>query len=65
MSNQAPKMPPHSIEDEQSVLGALLRDNDAVDRLGDLRESKAMLDRASPRLEQLAEARMRAERNQA
>lgn len=36
MSNEI-KMPPHSIEAEQSVLGALLRDNDAVDRLGDLR----------------------------
>jgi len=36
MSNDI-KMPPHSIEAEQSVLGALLRDNDAVDRLGDLR----------------------------
>lgn len=31
------KAPPHSIEAEQSVIGALLRDNDAVDRLGDLR----------------------------
>jgi replicative DNA helicase len=36
MSNDI-KHPPHSIEAEQSVLGALLRDNDAVDRLGDLR----------------------------
>jgi replicative DNA helicase len=35
--NNATKMPPHSLEAEQSVLGALLRDNDAVDRLGDLR----------------------------
>jgi replicative DNA helicase len=31
------KAPPHSIEAEQSVIGAILRDNDAVDRLGDLR----------------------------
>ncbi|WP_082493655.1 replicative DNA helicase [Massilia sp. Leaf139] len=31
------KPPPHSIEAEQSVIGALLRDNDAVDRMGDLR----------------------------
>lgn len=31
------KMPPHSIPAEQSVIGALLRDNDAVDRIGDLR----------------------------
>lgn len=31
------KPPPHSIEAEQSVIGALLRDNDAVDRIGDLR----------------------------
>jgi len=37
MSNNAIKMPPHSIEAEHAVLGALLRDNDAVDRLGDLR----------------------------
>lgn len=29
--------PPHSIEAEQSVIGALLMDNDAVDRVGDLR----------------------------
>ena len=36
MNNEV-KPPPHSIEAEQSVLGALLRDNDAVDRLGDLR----------------------------
>jgi replicative DNA helicase len=36
MSNEI-KPPPHSVEAEQSVLGALLRDNDAVDRLGDLR----------------------------
>jgi replicative DNA helicase len=31
------KPPPHSIEAEQGVLGALLRDNDAIDRIGDLR----------------------------
>lgn len=36
MSNEI-KAPPHSVEAEQSVIGALLRDNDAVDRLGDLR----------------------------
>jgi len=36
MNNEI-KMPPHSIEAEQSVIGALLRDNDAVDRMGDLR----------------------------
>jgi replicative DNA helicase len=36
MSNDI-KPPPHSVESEQSVIGALLRDNDAVDRLGDLR----------------------------
>jgi replicative DNA helicase len=35
--NKAIKSPPYSMEAEQSVLGALLRDNDAVDRLGDLR----------------------------
>lgn len=28
---------PHSVEAEQSVLGALLMDNDSVDRMGDLR----------------------------
>jgi replicative DNA helicase len=36
MSNDI-KPPPHSIEAEQSVIGALLRDNDAIDRIGDLR----------------------------
>lgn len=36
MSNDI-KPPPHSIEAEHSVIGALLRDNDAFDRLGDLR----------------------------
>ncbi|MCA1857434.1 replicative DNA helicase [Massilia oculi] len=36
MSNGV-KAPPHSIEAEQAVIGALLRDNDAVDRIGDLR----------------------------
>lgn len=36
MSN-AINMPPHSLEAEQSVIGALLRDNDAFDRIGDLR----------------------------
>jgi replicative DNA helicase len=36
MNNEI-KMPPHSIEAEQSVIGAILRDNDAFDRLGDLR----------------------------
>jgi replicative DNA helicase len=36
MNNEV-KPPPHSIEAEQSVIGAILRDNDAFDRLGDLR----------------------------
>lgn len=36
MSNEI-KAPPHSLEAEQSVIGALLRDNDAIDRIGDLR----------------------------
>lgn len=36
MSNDI-KMPPHSIPAEQSVIGAILRDNDAFDRIGDLR----------------------------
>lgn len=35
--NNETKPPPHSIEAEQSVIGAILRDNDAFDRLGDLR----------------------------
>ncbi len=36
MNNEI-KTPPHSIEAEQHVIGALLRDNDAIDRVGDLR----------------------------
>lgn len=36
MSNDI-KPPPHSSAAEQGVIGALLRDNDAVDRIGDLR----------------------------
>jgi replicative DNA helicase len=36
MSNDI-KPPPHSVEAEQGVIGALLRDNDAVDRIADLR----------------------------
>lgn len=36
MSNEF-KAPPHSMEAEQSVIGGLLRDNDALDRIGDLR----------------------------
>jgi len=36
MSNDI-KPPPHNLEAEQSVIGGLLRDNDAVDRIGDLR----------------------------
>ena len=30
------KLPPHSLEAEQSILGGLLLDNDAADRIGDL-----------------------------
>ncbi|MBP1621062.1 MAG: helicase [Acidobacteria bacterium] len=30
------KLPPHSLEAEQSVLGGLLLDNDAADRVGDI-----------------------------
>ena len=30
------KLPPHSIEAEQSVLGGLLLNNDAWDRIGDI-----------------------------
>jgi replicative DNA helicase len=36
MSNEIKPLP-HNLDAEQSVIGALLRDNDAVDRLGDLR----------------------------
>jgi replicative DNA helicase len=36
MSN-AINIPPHSIEAEQGIIGGLLRDNDAFDRIGDLR----------------------------
>lgn len=32
------RVPPHSIEAEQSVLGGLLRNCNAIDRIGDLRE---------------------------
>jgi replicative DNA helicase len=35
--NQNEVQTPHSIEAEQSLLGALLLDNDAVDRMGDVR----------------------------
>ena len=35
--SQEIKPPPHSLEAEQAVIGAVLRDNDAFDRLGDLR----------------------------
>lgn len=35
--SQEIKPPPHSIEAEQAVIGAVLRDNDAFDRLGDIR----------------------------
>lgn len=34
------KIPPHSIEAEQSVLGGLLIDNNAIDRLGELGEKE-------------------------
>ena len=40
------KLPPHSLEAEQSVLGGLLLDNDAVDRVGDV-IADADLDRKS------------------
>jgi replicative DNA helicase len=33
---QALKVPPHSVEAEQSVLGGLLLDNSAWDRVGDI-----------------------------
>ncbi|SAL25993.1 DnaB domain-containing protein [Caballeronia telluris] len=36
-ANDIQRATPHSIEHEQSVIGALLIDNDAIDRIGDLR----------------------------
>ncbi|MDR5736155.1 replicative DNA helicase [Caballeronia sp. LZ025] len=36
-ANDIQRAIPHSIEHEQSVIGALLIDNDAIDRMGDLR----------------------------
>ncbi|WP_249177842.1 DnaB-like helicase N-terminal domain-containing protein [Burkholderia multivorans] len=36
-ANDLAKAVPHSIEAEQAVIGILLNDNDAVDRIGDLR----------------------------
>ena len=33
---EALKLPPHSLEAEQSVLGGLLLDNEAADRIGDV-----------------------------
>jgi replicative DNA helicase len=33
-----PAVPPQSIESEQSVLGALMRNNDVIDRIGDLQD---------------------------
>src|SRR3569832_1483655 len=33
------KLPPHSVEAEQSVLGGLLLDNEAADRVGDVLSS--------------------------
>ena len=35
-SLEALKLPPHSVEAEQSVLGGLLLENDALDRIGDI-----------------------------
>lgn len=35
--NDIARAVPHSLEAEQSVIGALLRDNDAIDRIADLR----------------------------
>ena len=37
MSHEALRVPPHSIEAEQSVIGALLLDNTAFDKIGELR----------------------------
>jgi replicative DNA helicase len=36
-ANDIERAVPHSVEHEQSVLGALLIDNDSIDRIGDLR----------------------------
>ena len=33
---EALKLPPHSLEAEQSILGGLLLDNEAADRIGDI-----------------------------
>ena len=37
---QALRTPPHSIEAEQSVLGALIIDNNAIDKVADLLKSE-------------------------
>ena len=36
MEEQHLRIPPHSVEAEQSVIGGLLLDNNAIDRIGDL-----------------------------
>ena len=42
------KLPPHSIEAEQSVLGGLLLDNEAADRIGDVIGPERFLQRRAP-----------------
>ena len=47
MSPEALRVPPHSIEAEQSVIGALLLDNRVFDKLGELRADEFYKRRAS------------------
>ena len=42
------RIPPHSIEAEQSVLGGLLLDNGAWDRVGDLLDRQRLLPLRAP-----------------
>ena len=42
------RVPPHSIEAEQSVLGGLLLDNGAWDKIGDIARGRRLLPRRSP-----------------
>jgi len=46
------KLPPHSLEAEQSVLGGLLLDNDAADRVGDVASPEDFYSDADNRLYQ-------------
>ena len=46
---EAARVPPQSIEAEQSVLGGLLLDNSAWDRIADVVTRAGFLSRRSPR----------------